>query len=83
MSILPDSYPSLNVYQLKQQLDAYYKNPSMQFDSLVELHKYLRDSNKTTSFDALFQLVEILLTTPMTTADPERKYSRHFRRGKN
>ena len=65
-----ENYPEIDHRQLKSELEFYYESPDMQKEKLITLTNTFSDS-----FTDLKKLVEVLITIPMTTTEPERKFS--------
>lgn len=69
------SYPLVDKKELKFQLGIIYERPDMHFDSLCELRMCILQYNAEDIFSAVLKLINILITIPMTTSEPERCFS--------
>ena len=72
---IPEFYPSLDRFQLENELEVFYSRPEMHFEDLSKLLKYIEDLRLHTTLKELKKLVLLLITIPMTTTEPERKFS--------
>lgn len=70
------TYPMLNRNKLKSELSLIYERPEFIHGSgAVPLLKMLYSNNLVGVFDEIANLLRIIVTIPMTTAEPERCFS--------
>ena len=72
---IPEYYPTINPSKLQTELEVYYDKPEIYHKDLLKLYKYLKTSTVAEDLSEITKLVEILITIPMTTTEPERKFS--------
>lgn len=71
-----EAYPMLNKEQLRTELTVLYQREDFHVvEGSLNLLKLFRESGLQKSFIELTKLLQILVTTPMTTAEPERCFS--------
>ena len=70
------AYPMLVKEELCKELKTFFKRSDMhQYKSLLELLNFILDNNLDEVLGQTSVLLEVLLSTPMTTAEPERCFS--------
>ena len=74
-SNISEIYPSININKLKPQSKIYYQRDSWCEESLEKLLKKFKEEGLDTIFSEIMSLGEIIVTTPMSTSDAERKFS--------
>ncbi|CAM4638184.1 unnamed protein product [Leuciscus chuanchicus] len=71
-----EAYPMLNKAKLKTELSLIYENDEFNACSgAVPLYQFFMENNLQSTFTETVSLLKILITTPMTTAEPERCFS--------
>ncbi|KAJ4438892.1 hypothetical protein ANN_14846 [Periplaneta americana] len=76
LEVAVNSYTILNKRMLKTQLGVLYGRPDFRnIDGAVHLLQYIVSNNLQDPFCEVTKLLNILVTTPMTTAEPERCFS--------
>lgn len=76
IKIVTESYPFFDHDILKNELSVIYSNEMFQnMCSVVELFSFFKDNNLCISFEQTTKLMEIVLVTPVTTAESERCFS--------
>ena len=74
-SKISETYPSIDISKLKPQFITYYQNDSLFEESLENLLKKFKEEGFDSILDEIVSLGKIIITTPMSTADAERKFS--------
>jgi hypothetical protein len=70
------AYPMLHKERLQTELSVLYeRKESHQVSGALNLHQIIISSGHQNSLAEVYCLMKIILTTPMTTADPERCFS--------
>ncbi|KAM6944155.1 uncharacterized protein PEZ65_002050 [Lycodopsis pacificus] len=70
------AYPMLNLAKLKTELSLIYENREFQACSgAVPMYQFFMENNLQGTFTETVSLLKILITTPMTTAESERRFS--------
>ncbi|XP_075965760.1 histone-lysine N-methyltransferase SETDB1-B isoform X3 [Anarhichas minor] len=70
------AYPMLNQAKLKTELSLIYENSEFQACSgAVPMYQFFMENNLQGTFTETVSLLKILITTPMTTAESERRFS--------
>ena len=70
------AYPELNKGKLKTELSVFYKRNDMwTYSTAVALSKTIARDNLHKVFSEILKLLNILVVTPMTAAEPERCFS--------
>ena len=75
---LAEHYPSINEQSLQTELQVIYTNESFHSplsDSCLKLFQYIHAIDTVEDFPEVSKVLEILLATPVHTAEPERKFS--------
>ncbi|XP_056089373.1 zinc finger MYM-type protein 1-like [Rhinichthys klamathensis goyatoka] len=71
-----EAYPMLNKARLKTELSLVYENPEFEKCSgAVPLYQFFMENNLQCTFSETVNLLKILITTPMTSAESERCFS--------
>lgn len=71
-----DAYPFLNRNDLREELEMFYSREEFRdLKTISDILNCIESTNLTQFFPETCKLLEILLTIPMTTVDPERKLS--------
>ena len=69
-------YPMINVGKLENELRCIYTNQTFSnIASAYALNRFLGDNTLTTTFTASAQFLDIILTTPISSAEAERTFS--------
>ena len=74
-SNIHEIYPSININILKPQFKIYYQRESLYEESVENLLKKFKEEGLDSIFSKIMSLGEIIVTTPMSTSDAERKFS--------
>jgi len=71
-----EAYPFLDKVRLQTELEIIYRRSDFRnLSGAINLLKFLIDNNLQTIFSATFNLLQIIITIPMTTAEAERNFS--------
>ena len=70
------AYPMLEKYKLKSELAVLYSRDDFcKSEKIIDILNIINDNNLQSTFSETFKLLNILITTPMTTAEAERCFS--------
>ncbi|XP_012944583.1 uncharacterized protein LOC101847770 [Aplysia californica] len=72
------NYPDINRHFLETEIEVLYSNESFQSEhtsTVTKLFTFLNQSELTGEFQEVGKVLEILLATPVHTAEPERSFS--------
>lgn len=73
---ISEKYPIIVREKLNTELQVFYSRAEFHnFNGLLSLLNLLKDENLSTIFSETIKLLKILITVPMTTAEPERCFS--------
>ena len=61
--------------RLKSELGVFYSRRDIQTDNLVALRDFFQKNQLDQVFFEVSKVIDILISTPMTTSEPERKFS--------
>lgn len=70
-----DCYRFINKINLQIELEILYSRPEFFGKSLKDIHQIILKTNLIDDFPEIFNLTAIMLTVPMITVNPERKFS--------
>ena len=63
----------LNKNELKYELSVLYANDN--FSGISNINEFINENGLDETFSEVFKLLEIVLVTPISTADSERSFS--------
>ncbi|XP_076048822.1 uncharacterized protein LOC143029777 isoform X2 [Oratosquilla oratoria] len=69
------AYPMLEIFKLRAELSVLYSRDMFKSRSLVDLYKVIINNQLQSAFSETVQLLKILITTPMMTAETERCFT--------
>ena len=71
-----EAHPTINKEKLETERRVYYGRPDMhEYGNLMVLLKFILKNTLDAVLSDITKLIKILLTTPMTTSEPERCFS--------
>ena len=68
-------YPFLQENKLRSELELLYRRHDFNIKGAIKLLNFIEENNLTSVFKEVSKLLKIIITTPMTTAEPERCFS--------
>lgn len=76
LKIVLEAYPFLDRVQLQTEMEVIYSRQEFRgFSNLTDIFHYIKITNLIEDFPEVYNLLQILLTIPMTTADSDRRLS--------
>ena len=69
------AYPFLDSERLRNELSVLYVRKEMWHENLLDCHKFILEQNLQCTFPNIMKLLQILITTPLTTSEAERCFS--------
>lgn len=78
LQCITQNYPMLCAKKLKSELEVLYHNESFQCtecQSTLGLYRFIQNHNLVETFSEILKLLNIILTTPTTSAEAERSFS--------
>ena len=67
-------YPSIDICKLKPQLNIHFQSDGFYKERLVNFIKTLMKDNLDNIFSEIVRFSKIIITTPMSKADTDRKF---------